>query len=433
MAKEQFLSAFSTFEKEAARRNPPWVLPLQRRAMARLDELGFPTLKDEEWKYTSVEPIVKNSYRFHFELYQDGLTPQKIQPFLFGQNWSRLVFINGLYTPELSFLSKKAEGVRIESLREALSSHPELLKSRLAHYADDKSNAFTALNTAFIYDGALIWLPQGKVLEEPIQLLFISVSEGETGISQPRNLIVASEGSQATIVESYFSISGGTYFTNAVTEVFLDRAAALNHYKIQCESEAAFHVATTQVSGQEQASFSSWVFSFGARLSRENLNVILEAEGANASLNGLYFVSGIQHVDHHTVIDHKKPRGLSRQIYKGILDGQSKAIFNGKIFVRPGAQKTDAHQTNKNLLLSQRATADTKPQLEIFADDVKCTHGAAVGQLEKEALFYVKSRGLGEESARSLLTYGFANEVTETVRIDSLREELNQWVLKRLA
>jgi len=432
MDKDRYLVAFETFEKKTGTLPPSWVSPLRKAAMVRFAELGFPTLKDEEWKYASVEPIAKNSFRFPFEISGDGLTAEKIKPFLFLERGNRLVFVNGQFRKERSSLSSSFSGVRIGSLQQALTSHSDELEPSLAKQADFQSNAFTALNTAFLSDGVYLSIPKGKVLEEPIELLFFSSSHGERIIAQPRNLILLGEGAQATVIENDVSLEGDDAFTNAVTEIFLAPAARLTHYQIQRQSEKALHVSTTQVSLDRDSHFSSHVFSFGAQLSRNNLNVTLDAEGSRSELNGLYMVGNRQHVDHHTTIDHAKPHGTSQQVYKGVLSGHSRAVFSGKIFVRKNAQKTDAHQVNKNLLLSEGATVDTKPQLEIFADDVKCTHGAAVGQLSEEEIFYVKSRGMGEEAARNLLTYGFASEILNTVKLEPVRSKLDQLIWDRL-
>ena len=432
--KASILQAFEALQKTAsAAQHPSWLESLRKNAASCFAELNFPTLRDEAWKYTNVEPLIKNSFSFTFEPETEGLVRESIEALLWGEpEWTRLVFVNGIYSKELSKISKKAEGVRIESLRETFLKHPEELERYLARQADFKNNPFTALNTAFLSDGAFIFIPHGKVLEEPIHLLFISLSPGKKTISQPRNLIVLGEASQVKIIESHVSSAQDIYFTNAVTEIVLGPAASLDHYKVQRESKKAFHMATTQTSCDRSSAYHSYSFTFGAGLSRENLNVALLAEGGSCQLDGLYLVSDIQHTDHHTVIDHTQPQGMSRQLYKGILGGRAKAVFNGKIYVRLGAQKTDAHQINKNLLLTMGATVDTEPQLEIFADDVKCTHGAAVGELEEAEIFYVRSRGISEENARNLLTYGFASEVVNAVKIEPIRSALDEWVRQAL-
>ncbi len=421
MAKDPYLAAFERAEKNQSATEPSWIPSLRKTAIHRFANLGFPTQKNEDWKYTSVEPIARSAFRFPFEISGNGVSSDKINSFSFLVPENRLVFVNAQFK----------SGIQAGTLQEALHSHPKELEPFLAKQADFQSDPFTALNTAFFQDGGYLSVPKGKVVIEPVEFLFFSSSHGEKLITQPRNLIVLEEEAEATVIENYASLEGET-FTNAVTEIILGPGARLTHYHIQNQSEKAFHVSTTQVSANRNSHFSSNVFSFGSGLSRNNLNVTLRGEGDQCELNGLYMVRGHQHVDHHTLIDHLKPNGTSHQVYKGVLAGRARAVFNGKIFVHQDAQKTDAHQLNKNLLLSEEAVVDTKPQLEISADDVKCTHGAAVGQLRDEEIFYVKSRGLGEEAARKLLTYGFASEVLEKVKLAPVRARLEQLIWERL-
>ncbi len=417
-------SILETFRKQKGP-DPFWLESLRKEAASQFAGLDFPTLRDEEWKYTNVEPLLKNS--FSFAPSTDKLTPPEN---LLGRDEKvRLVFTNGNFSKELSRIPEE-NGIIIENFTEALRSHPKTFEPYFAKQADFKKDAFTALNTALFCDGAFIFLPKGEILETPIHLIFISSEEKV--ISQPRNLIVLGEGAQAKVIETHLSLHQEVYFKNAVTEIVLQPNATLHHYKIQRESKKAFHISTAQITCEKESAYHSYSFTFGAGLSRENINVKLADEGSSCELNGLYLVSDIQHTDHHTMIDHAKPRGRSRQVYKGVLGGRSKAVFNGKIFVRAGAQKTDAHQTNKNILLTRGATVDTKPQLEILADDVKCTHGAAIGELEESEIFYARSRGLSEARARHLLTYGFASEVVSAVKIEPLRSGLDQRVWQAL-
>lgn len=430
---DRYLEAFESFQKKARFRCPSWLDQTRRSAIQSFSSLGFPTTRDEHWKYTNVEPIAKAEFRFEFGRGEQLVTKQKIEAFGFGgQNWQRLVFVNGFYSSELSSASCSQNGLRLGNLEPLLASDSKLLEPYLARVAPYERHSFTALNTAFIQDGALVYLPEGKSLAEPIHLVFVSAPEAGNLISQPRILIVAGKGSRATVVESYVSGDDSSYFTNAVTEIIVGEGASIDHYKIQMESSKAFHVGTTQVRQERGSQFSSASIAFGARLSRHNLNVALNAENTQCFLNGLYVVAGEQHVDHQTLIDHPKPNGISRQLYKGIVAGKATAVFSGKIFVHPGAQKTDAEQTNKNLLLSKEATVDTKPQLEILADDVQCTHGAAVGQLDEGAIFYLKTRGIDRELAGKLLSYGFANEVIQKIKVEAIRAELSHVILNRL-
>ena len=429
MAEEllSYRTAFESFEKKSGVKSPPWIHPLRRTALSKFTEIGFPTPREEDWKYTNLSPYIKTPFRFSFEPFLDGLNREKVEPLVLAKTKGPvLVFVNGFYSKELSRVSGLPQGVKVGSLASALQEHSKLVERHLGKIAPHEKNGLTALNTAFIQDGAFVYLPEGKSLEEPIYLLFIALPSEERLIFQPRNLIILDRASQATFVENYVSLSKNFYFTNAVTEITLNEGAAGRHYKIQREGKTnACHVATTQVHLGRHSRFSSFSISLGAKCARENLNVLLDAEETECTLNGLYLVSEGRHVDHHTLIDHRKPHGRSRQLYKGIIEGKSTAVFNGKVFVHKNARKTDAEQTNKNLLLSEEATVDAKPQLEIYNDDVKCTHGAAVGQLDEEQVFYLKSRGMNEEEARSLLTYGFASEVLHRVENEAIRSALD--------
>jgi Fe-S cluster assembly protein SufD len=320
----------------------------------------------------------------------------------------------------------------VGSLASALQTDLATVEPHLARFARYDAQPFVALNTALMEDGAFVRIARGVVAEEPIHLLFLTVAEEGPLVTYPRNLILADENSQATIVETYAALDGGVYFNNVVTEIIAAENAVLDHYKIQQESEGAFHIATQQVQQDRDSNFTSHSISLGGALVRNDINAVLNGTGIESTVNGLYLASGRQHVDNHTAIDHAKPHCNSHELYKGILDGHATGVFNGKIFVRPDAQKTDAKQTNQNLLLSADATINTKPQLEIFADDVRCTHGATVGQLDADAIFYLRSRGLGLEEARGLLTYAFASDILERVKVAPLRAELEKQLLSRL-
>ncbi|MGH9802822.1 MAG: Fe-S cluster assembly protein SufD, partial [Blastocatellia bacterium] len=339
--------------------------------------------------------------------------------------------VNGLFSRELSNLTGVPGGITVGNLAEVPAELAKTVSNHLGVYANYRDHAFTALNTANIGDGAFVHIAKGKVVEAPIHLLFISTATEPT-VSHPRILIVAEEASIATVIESYASPNESVYFTNAVTEVFTAEGAVLDHYRLQEESERAFHIATTEVHQQRKSNYTSFAISLGAEIARHNLNVALNDEHIETTIDGLYIVTGRQHTDSHTVIDHLKPRCNSHQLYKGILDGRGRAVFNGKVFVREGALLTDARQLNKNLLLSPEAHVDTKPELEIFADDVKCSHGATVGQLEGDELFYLVSRGLPQERAQALLTFGFAEDVISKIKSKSVREHLDRMVLDKL-
>jgi Fe-S cluster assembly protein SufD len=406
---------------------------LRQAAFARFAELGLPTTKDEDWKYTSLASLGQ----IQFEPAAEAKLPtieqlDRLAGGPHGDGDIRLVFVDGRHRPELSSRVAGGAGAFIGSLRAALAERPELVERELARHADYQQDGLTALNTAFIEDGAFIQLPAGDVLPAPIHLLFVSTGQGKPTLSQPRNLIVLGAGSQATVVETYASLSDEVYFTNAVTEIVLAENARLDQYKLQEESARAFHIALTQVQQGRHSRFISHSVALGAALARNDLRALFAREGSECTLNGLYMAIGKQHLDNRTLIDHQSPRCTSRELYKGVLDGQSRGVFSGRVLVRHDAQKTDASQTNKNLLLSDEALVDTKPQLEIFADDVKCAHGAAVGQLDEDALFYLRSRGIGQEAAKSLLTYAFASEMVELIPLAPLRARVREVVTSRL-
>ncbi|PYU93499.1 MAG: Fe-S cluster assembly protein SufD [Acidobacteria bacterium] len=368
-------------------------------------------------------------------MYQvNGWSPSRLADVTLGEvACTQLVFLNGHFSQELSSPGKLPEGVKAGSLASALDSDGGLLEEHLARYASYRRNAFTALNTAFVEDGAFVYLPKDAVVKEPIHLLFLSTASKDPAVCHPRNLIVAGSSAQATVIESYAGLEGGVYFTNAVTEIVTGEQSRIDHTRLQRESERAFHVATMEVSQHRDSAFASRSISIGGKLVRNDLNVLLNGEGCDCTLDGLYFAGGEQHVDNHTTIDHAKPHCSSRELYKGILDGKSTGVFNGKIIVRKDAQKTDARQTNNNLLLSEESLINTKPQLEILADDVKCTHGATIGQLDVEALFYLRTRGIGDAAARSLLTYAFASEIIGRIRIQPIQCRLDLLLSRSLS
>jgi len=432
-ATDHFISEFTRLGRESAAAGPAWLRLAREAAVERFRELGFPTLDDEEWKYMNVAPIARTPFRIGNGFAVRGLTVEELQRVTFGEmDCTHLVFLNGRFAPELSRLRPVPDGVRIMILAAALVEEPDRLEPHLSRHAQFEDHAFVALNTAFIQDGAFVYLPRRKVLEEPIHLIFVSAPNGSPRVSHPRNLIVAEAGSQAAVVESYVSLGEAAYFTNAVTEVVAGDGAVVDHCKLQRESEQAYHVATLQAHLSRSAHFASHSVSLGGALVRNDVNIVLDAEGVDCVLNGLYLAQGSQHIDNHTFIDHARPHGSSREFYKGVLSGRSHGVFNGKIRVRKDAQKTDAKQTNKNLLLSEEALVDTKPQLEIFADDVRCTHGATIGQLDEDALFYLRSRGLGREDARSLLIHAFASDLISRIPVVPVRTGLECLLMTRL-
>jgi Fe-S cluster assembly protein SufD len=431
--KNHYLASFAEFENGQAAKAHPWLGAVRRDAIARFDELGFPNTRREEWKYTSVAPIARTPFK-SAEPGCNGLTVADISNYTFSEGeCTQLVFVDGQYCEHLSTLKPLPRGVRVKSLLAALQADRGLVEPHLARYAACQGNAFTALNTAFMADGAFVHLPSGAALRDIVHLLFVATHRVSPTVSHPRNLIVTGAGSRVTVVESYVGLEKGVYFTNAVTEIVAGDNSVVDHYRLQRESNNAYHIGSMQVVQQRNSSFSSHSLSLGGALVRNDFNVVLDAEGSECVLNGLHVTKGGQHIDNHTTIDHARPHCSSRELYKGILDDHSTAVFNGKIIVRKDAQKTNARQSNRNLLLSDGALVNTTPQLEIFADDVKCTHGATIGQLDGEALFYLRSRGIDESSARTLLTYAFATEILSAVKVKPIQCQIDLVLLTRLS
>ena len=414
---------------------PRWLQDLRERAAVRFTALGFPTVRDEEWRFTNVAPIASREFTLADPV---AVTARDLDRFPFPDAAQRVVIVNGRFSPELSRVSRLGAGVRAGSLAAFingdLQADSEVAQRHLGQLAHFNDRAFAALNTAHAHDGAYVYIPDRVVVEEPLQLLFVSANPSATQptVSFPRCLIVAGDGSQARIVETYAG-QGGEYFANAVTEVFVGENAVVDHYKVQQEDLAAFHIGSMHVHAARSATFSSHSFSLGGRFVRNDVIATLDGEGAEVTLNGLYLADADRLVDNHTTIDHARPHCPSHEIYKGILGGRARAVFNGKIIVRPDAQKTDAKQTNRALLLSDDALINTKPQLEIFADDVKCTHGAAIGQLDEDAIFYLRARGLTFFEARDMLIHAFAGDILERVRIERLKASLETELYAQLA
>jgi Fe-S cluster assembly protein SufD len=429
-ARDRYVAEFEALDRQGLLRSPSWLAPLRRRAIDRFAERGFPTTRDEDWRYTNLATLAATPFQ------PPAPTPHTVPAevldrlALAGAEWPRLVFVDGRHAPELSTAGRLPGGARAGSLAEAMITERELLERHLGRHAGWDRNVFAALGTAFVEDGAFVYVPPEARTETPVELLFLAATPGV--VAQPRILIVAGLGSRLAVVERYLTLTGEPYFTNAVTEVVAGAGAAVDHYVLQEQGGQAFHVATLHAALARDSAFDTCALTFGSRLARSTLTLELAGPGARAAVNGLYVVGGRQHVDHHVTVDHAVPRCTSRQLFKGVLDGTSRAVFDGRIVVRPDAQKTDATQTNKHLLLSDGVEVDSKPRLEIFADDVKCTHGAAEGQLSPEALFYLQSRGMGEATARALLTYGFAREVLDRVAVEPLRAHVDHLLMARL-
>jgi Fe-S cluster assembly protein SufD len=413
--------------------HPRWLLPLRKAGLARFAELGFPTLNDEDWRFTNIGPIAQLPFHLATPVAVNGVETEALEAALFNRlPGNRLVFVNGFFVAGLSRMKSVPGGVRIENLATALANDSALIEKHLGQYAGTTGNAFAAMNQAFFSDGAFISVPAGVAVEEPVQLVYISTSKRKGETIMPRNLIVAGANSKLSVVESYVSTNNQAYFTNAVTEIVAGDNAVVEHIKLQDEADDAYHIATIAGEFGRASRVDVHSFALGARLSRNNIFVNLAGEGLECVLNGLYLTRREQLADHHMVVQHSQPHCASHEYFNGILDDKSKGVFHGRIYVHPIAQKTDAKQTNKNLLLSDDATADTKPQLEIYADDVKCTHGATIGQLDAESVFYLRTRGINQETARRMLIHAFAGEIIERIRCESAREEIDKLVWDRL-
>jgi Fe-S cluster assembly protein SufD len=428
---ELLVGKFSALEIAASQ--PKWLAPVRKAGLASFADQGFPTLHDEDWRFTNVAPIAKLNFQLAKEVSVNGAETKLIDESAFAKlSGHRLVFVNGFFCAKLSSLKPVTGGVRIENLSAALAKDSALIEKHLGKYAHTASNTFAALNQAFFTDGAFIFVPKGVEVAEPVQLIYISSAKQNGETILPRNLVIAEANSKLTVVESYISTGNVAYFTNAVTEILAGDNAKVEHIKLQDEALDAFHIATIAGEFGRASNVTVHSFALGAKLSRTNIRTKLAGEGLECILNGLYLTRGEQLADHHMIVEHAQPHCASHEYFNGILDDKSKGVFHGCIYVHPIAQKTDAKQTNKNLLLSDDATADTKPQLEIYADDVKCTHGATIGQLNDESIFYLRSRGIGADTARQMLIHAFAGEIIERIQCEPAREVIDKLVWDRL-
>ncbi|HEY6293497.1 MAG TPA: Fe-S cluster assembly protein SufD [Terriglobia bacterium] len=434
-----YFERFTALARERAGHEPSWLGEIRRAAIDRFGDLGFPTTHHEEWRFTNVTPIART-------LFVPAKAPSE---FLSVRLSDGMAWLKGCHV--LAFLNgRKGElepdgmpsGVSVGNLAQALSgtlpSTDPAVEAHLARHAGYEDHAFVALNTGLFEDGALIQVAPNAVVNQPIVLLFATIPGAESTLTHPRNLVLVGAGAQASFIEIHVGFDGSRgkspviYFTNAVTEVVAGENAIVDYTRIQDETDHGFHVGILQVEQGRSSSVTTHSIALGGRLDREEVRAVLNGEGAEALLHGLYVIGGHQHVDNHTLIDHAKPHCSSREVYKGVLDGHAAGVFNGKIAVRKDAQKTDSKQSNKNLLLSEDATINTKPQLEIYADDVKCTHGATIGQIDPEAVFYLRSRGLGLEEARNLLIRAFADDILDRIKFEPLRSGLREALRSRM-
>ena len=424
-----YLSMFSALERNPGR--GAWLMPIRKAAISRFAELGFPTTDDEEWRFTNVAPIAEKAFEAAPEVV---LSTGDLRSHLISTNGdgTRLVFVNGRFAPALSVTKALPKGLRVMHLREAIEREDETARTHLARHARCDGDGFTALNTALFEDGPFIEIERGAVVEDPVHVIHVSVAGCMPWMASPRGLIVAGESSQCSVVESFIAPSAGVYFNNVATEIVAMENATVDYYKLARESGAAYHISTLRLDQYRNSNVHAFVGTFGGGLVRNDIHTVLDGDGCDCGLNGLYMVDGEEHVDNHLIVEHAKPHCDSREFFKGILDGRGKGIFSGRIIVRPDAQKTDAKQTNMSLLMSDDARVESKPQLEIFADDVKCTHGATIGQINDEAIFYLRSRGLDEKAARGILIHAFAGEALDRVRVEPLRAIMEQLVAERL-
>ncbi len=426
-----FLDGYEQRTLELGQSSPGWFQARREAGLSRFEQLGVPTPKNEAWRQTNLAPLTRERFEpasRHADSTTDPELPAWTRLALDGP---RLVFHGGRHLPESSSPGDLPPGVLVCSLAEALAHCPERIEPLLAR-SDDDATPFEALNSALVEDGAVVIVPAGLQLEQPIQLVFTSGGAPRATASHPLTLIVACTGSRLRLVEQYVGSADGVYFTNARTRVHVEDNASVEHYRLQFESRTAFHIASTHSVQGRDSRYTAHNVSLGGRLARQDIRAILDGEGSDCRLNGLYMTRDSQHVDNHTLLDHARPHCHSHELYKGILDDRSRSVFSGRIVVRPGAQKTDAIQSNPNLLLSPSALAYTRPQLEIYADDVKCTHGATVGQIDEEGVFYLRSRGIPEAQARSLLVHAFAGEILERIELEPLRDVLEHAVHDRL-
>ena len=424
LSPSSYLQQLLNGQARPAASSQAWLNQLRSSAVETVSELTVPTTRDEEWRFTDISLLTKVSLQP--ALASNKLSAADIKPFLIKEATTRLVFVDGVYAPNLSTVAQK--GIVVSNLASGLAKNSAVLQQHLGRHAEIKGNAFSALNTAFLHDAALIMLPRNATVKAPVHLLFVA-SQKEV-VSYPRTLVLADNGCEATVVEDYVALQEEAYFTNAVSEFVLADNARIHHIRVQREGAKAFHIANCSAILSRSSNYQSVNVAMGARISRYNLNIKM-ADGAECSADGLALINGRQLADTHTCINHAQAHGISRQLHKCIVGGAAHAVFNGKIMVRHGAQKTDSQQSNHTLLLTDKAHVDTKPQLEIFADDVKCTHGATIGQLDNEEVFYLQSRGLSETLARNMLTYAFGAEIIERIPVASLKHSLEQTVLEQ--
>lgn len=406
---------------------------IRKSALENFLRLGIPNSKNEEYKYTNVDFVNSIPFKMQFNPFDDLINIDDIKKFLINEiSYNRIVFINGFYSEKLSNILSNKDKLIIGSMKAHFNKEHDVFKKHFANYADVSKDSFIALNTAFAQDGAFICIPDNYIIENPIQMLYITITNDTAILSQPRNLIIIGDNSQAKIIETNYTIGDNYSFTNSLSEIILNNNSILDFYKYQNDNNNSYHISTTQIIQDSNSVFNTNTITLNGKFVRNNINVKHINQHCQTNLNGLYFLDTNSFVDNHTLISHAQPNCKSNEKYKGILDDKSKAVFNGKVIVEPNAQKTEAYQSNKNILLTNDASIKTKPQLEIFADDVKCSHGATTGNLDNEAMFYLQSRGIGVQQARALLINAFTNDIISDIKIAELRDEVKKTIAQRL-
>ena len=421
---DTYLASFTEFLKAAVGRDIPWLRKLREDAFARFSEIGFPTTHDEDWRFTNVSSIARTE--FALARRPADLSEGDFSGWLLDDARARLVFVNGQFAPELSALDSLTEGIIVSSLKAKIAEESGGLEDHLGRYLDIQRDPFCAFNTAFLEDGAFVRIARGTASEKPIHLLFVSTEGDVPTVVHPRNLLLVEREAQTQLIEEYVSLGGGTTLSNSVTELVVGENSTVSHYLIEREHPSALNISTLRIQQDRNANVASHSVLLGGGLVRNNVHPVLAGEGGECLINGLFVGSGKQHLDNYMYVEHASPHASSRQFYNGILDGHSHGVFHGRIIVHKNAQKTDAKQTNRNILLSDDAQINTKPQLEIYADDVKCTHGATIGQIEENALFYLRSRGIEETTARRILLAAFANECVDRMNPGAARRYIEQ-------
>lgn len=430
---DSYLEGYKQFKKLGNINSTELINSTKEDAIDNFVKLGFPTIKDEDWRFTNILPIVKSQFSLQSEKPVD-IGKIDLNKYIIPElNSHLMVFVDGIFSKELSNIKTTNSNVKIKPISESLIDDSNVIDQYIFKCADIETEAFTALNTAYFFDGAFVYVPKNTVLEQAVHILYIS-SDSNSCMYSPRNLIVVEDSSQAIVIEHYVSLQDSVYLSNTVSEVVIGENSTLDHYFIEQESKKAFSISTLEIKQGRNSNLNSHSILLGGSIVRNNIHPVLSGEGCNSTINGLFMSSGRQHMDNFMKIEHASPHCDSRQLYNGILADKSRGVFHGRIIVHKDAQKTDAKQTNRNLLLSDFAKIDTKPQLEIYADDVKCTHGATIGQLDKDSLFYLRSRGIEQPLAKAILLRAFASQSIETIRDLPIRnyvEKLvNNWFIE---